>query len=227
MEKNQNKLLRDLSELEKGVGLSPGAATFLIFFTFFSLYVTSLQRWVSSCWAFVFLLISHPYFHIHTPDPNHFYFIFHFIYFLLYFILYFLFSLFFLLLLLLSLLLFLLIKNPKIFYLFICIFKKYSFIFRTSSHHAFHTSWHCMKIIFHLFRKDQSTENYRQIFNKSITDQFPRKDWSTIYIADAFSGLDKSLNNLFWFFSRSLPVQFKSLNSLFWFFSLRCFLWFR
>ena len=99
-----------------------------------------------------------------------------------------------------------------------------SFILRTSLNHAFHTSWYCIQLTFHLFRKDQSIENYRQIFNKSIIDQFPRKDWSTIYITGIFSRSlpvqFRSLNSLFWFFPADVfPGSDKSLNDLFWFFS--------
>ena len=42
--------------------------------------------------------------------------------------------------------------------------------------------------------------------------------YSDFFPADVFSGSDESLNDLFWFFSRSVLVQLKSLNGLFWFF---------
>ena len=76
--------------------------------------------------------------------------------------------------------------------------------------------------------------------NKSIVYQFPKQEGVTIYMIntsfrlllvqfksqwfililsiDTFSGSDKSLQDLFWFFSRPLLVQFKSLNGLSWFF---------
>ena len=79
-----------------------------------------------------------------------------------------------------------------------------------------------------------------------MLDQFLKQDTVTIYTTNAsfilllvqfkslnglswffpagiFSGSDKSLQDLFWFFSRPLLVQFKSLNGLSWFFLVDIF----